>query len=190
MPSEKTTSPDSELIVRAVRGDADAFGDLYERYLDQIYNYIYYRVENSLVAEDLTETVFLKAWDALPKMVNEVKDLNFRAWIYRIAHNLVVDRYRTRKPTVSLDQFHTLRGSTPTPETILQSKQEGQRVAAAIKQLDPQFQQVLICRFINDLSHAETAQIIGVSEGYARVLQHRALKKMAAALSEENTRDG
>ncbi|MBL7161005.1 MAG: sigma-70 family RNA polymerase sigma factor [Anaerolineales bacterium] len=153
--------------------------------MDQIYRYVYYSVANSLEAEDLTETVFLKAWESLPGMRTKVKRLNFRAWLYRIAHNLVVDRYRMHKPTVSLDQTNTLRDPSPTPETILQAKEEGQRLASAIKKLEPHLQQVLVCRFINGLSHAETAQIIGISEGYVRVLQHRALKKMGAVLSEE-----
>ena len=185
MPTGDPAASDTELIARAVRGDANAFGDLYERYLDQIYCYVYYRVANSLEAEDLTEMVFLKAWDALPGMRSKVKRLNFRAWLYRIAHNLVVDRYRTRKPTVSLDQTNTLQDPSPSPETILQSKEEGQRLASAIEKLEPHLQQVLTCRFISGLSHAETAQIMGISEGYVRVLQHRGLKKMYAVLSKD-----
>jgi len=105
MPTGDPAASDAELIVRAVQGDADAFGDLYERYLDQIYRYVYYRVANSLEAEDLTETVFLKAWESLPGMRTNVKSMNFQAWLYRIAHNLVVDRYRMQVINVRRDKM-------------------------------------------------------------------------------------
>ncbi len=87
---------ESELVALAVRRDAAAFGQLYELHLDSIYRYIYYRVGNAAEAEDLTEQVFLKAWEHIAAY--DQRGLPFAAWLYRVAHNLVVDYRRTRRP--------------------------------------------------------------------------------------------
>jgi RNA polymerase sigma-70 factor (ECF subfamily) len=170
------SSPDDELVVQAIRGDKEAFGDLYERYLDQVYRYVYYRVADQNEAEDLTEQIFLKAWEGLPKAENGLN--NFRAWLFRIGHNLVIDHYRTRKQTLSLDQAQSMPDPGWSPESQLQANEQSQHLAFSIQQLDPGLQQVLVCRFINGLNHAETAQIMGLSVGHVRVLQHRALKQI------------
>jgi RNA polymerase sigma-70 factor (ECF subfamily) len=181
MSSVRTIS-ETELIARAVRGDTSAFGDLYERYMDQIYRYVYYGVTNHQEAEDLTEVVFLKAWEALPRFKPE--KAMFRAWLYRIAHNLVVDRHRTRKPVLFLEQVIHLRDVSPAPETVVETDQETTRLSVALSRLKPKLREVILCRFVNGLSHAETAEIMGTSEGNVRVLQHRALKKMKTLLEE------
>ena len=85
---------ESKLVALASQGDADAFGDLYELYLEEMYRYVRYRINHKQDAEDLTEQVFLKAWAGLSGYRGEVP---FKAWIYRIARNTVVDHYRTRK---------------------------------------------------------------------------------------------
>ena len=93
---EKPLTPnvetDSQLAARAIDGDAEAFGDLYERYQNAIYRYIYYRVGEQGEAEDLTETVFLKAWETMPRF--RVDQASFKTWLYRVAHNLLVDHRR------------------------------------------------------------------------------------------------
>src|SRR5512135_1339680 len=101
MPVKKPGLIQDDLIARARRGDVQAFGELYEHSLDAIYRYIFYRVGEVAEAEDLTETVFLKAWEALDRY--EVRDVPFTAWLYRIAHNVIIDRHRTHKTDVSLD---------------------------------------------------------------------------------------
>lgn len=176
---------DADLVLRAIQGQKDAFGDLYERYLDQIYRYAYYRVANPNDAEDLTETIFLKAWNALQKTKQPPK--NVRAWIYRIAHNTVIDHYRMQKQTVSLAEVEMLPETAPQPEKQVQSNQESQRLAEAIQKLDHRLQQVVVCRFINGMSHAETAEIMNLSEGHVRVLQHRALKRVREILATETS---
>lgn len=175
------------LIKSAANGDKQAFGVLYQNYLEQIYRYIYYRIANSFEAEDITENVFLKAWEALPKLAEKEENIsNFRAWLYRIAHNMIVDHHRARKPSISLDEAVSLSDSADGPELAASSNWDSQRLAAAIKLLEPNLQQVLVCRFINQISHAETARIMGLNPGHVRVLQHRALKKMAQLLEKEN----
>lgn len=175
----KTDRTDQELLGRALQGDADAFGDLYERYLDEIQRFVFYRVADRLEAEDLTETVFLKAWEALPRF--ESSNVNLRAWLYRIAHNSLIDHYRTRKVTTELsaEQLHD---THPLPERLVQDLDDQKQLAALIKTIDPTLQQVIACRFISGLSHAETGEIMGIKEGHVRVLQLRALQKLRELL--------
>lgn len=174
---------DEELIVRALRGDAGAFGALYDRYLDQVYRYIFYRVGDTQLAEDLTETVFLKTWETLSKRKKAVD--NFRAWLFRSAHNLVIDHYRTRKADASLEQAFDLHDQIASPEAQVQAGETTQALIQAINALDPQQQQVISCRFISGMSHAQTAKVMGLNEGHVRVLQHRALKRMRSLLGSE-----
>jgi RNA polymerase sigma-70 factor (ECF subfamily) len=173
---------DQALVARAKQGDKEAFGDLYERHLDEIQRYIYYRVANRFDAEDLTETVFLRAWEALPRL--NADHVNLRAWLYRIAHNLVVDYYRSHKTSTELAASQA-QDDDPPPESQSQIRAEYQRLAEAIRSLDPSLQQVIVCRFINELSHAETAQVMGIKEEYVRVLQLRALRKLRQWLEKE-----
>ena len=181
-PSRTIDLTDQDLLARAVQGDAEAFGDLYERYLDEIQRYIFYRVANRFDAEDLTETVFLKAWESLPHV--EAPIANLRAWLYRIAHNIVVDYYRSAKETRELPDKQ-LSDRQPSPENQIQDRHLQQRLAGFIRSLDPNLQQVIVSRFISGLSHAETAQIMGIKEGYVRVLQLRALQKLRHMLEKE-----
>lgn len=161
------------IVNKAIAGDSTAFGDLYERYLDSIYHYVYYRVDNREEAEDLTEIVFLKVWQALPKYPPE--KISFRLWLYRIANHAVIDHYRTRKETLALDAADTLRDPVAGPETTLAEKERINALKKAIRELSDDQQQVVICRFILGLSHAETAAVLDKSEEATRALQYRAI---------------
>jgi RNA polymerase sigma-70 factor (ECF subfamily) len=180
--TESDSVHETQLIERAVDGDKAAFGQLYEHYLDRIYRYVYHNVSDHPEAEDLTEVVFLKAWEALPRF--RMNGTGFQAWLYRIAHNLVIDRHRTRKPLLPLDQFFHLRDASPTPEATLERNETRSDLSRALEQLQPRLRQVILCRFIGELSHAETAKVLGIKEGYVRVLQYRALKQMQVCLDE------
>ncbi|MBE2201948.1 MAG: RNA polymerase sigma factor [Anaerolinea sp.] len=171
---------DPRLIARIRQGDQEAFGDLYERYLDDIYRYVYYRVSNHQDAEDLTEQVFLKAWEGMHGYRSQVP---FRAWIYRIAHNAIIDHYRTRKGSLPLTEHTTLIDKNPDPEKQLMAKDKAEQLACTINRLSPLHQHVLILRFINGFSMTEVAQILDRNVGAIRVLQHRALKAMQAFLT-------
>jgi len=173
---------EKDLLERAIQGDTKAFGVLYTHYLEEIHRYIYYRVVNQSEAEDLTETVFIKAWDALPRF--ESTKVNLRAWLYRIAHNTVIDFYRTQRTTVELGSKEV--DLQPSLEHQIQIMDDNRKLAFAIQTLDKKLQQVVLCRFINGLSHAETAQIMGLKEGHVRVLQLRALQKLRLVLENEN----
>ena len=178
---------EEKLIKQAVEGNKRAFGRLYETYLEQIYRYVYYRVSDHQEAEDLTEMTFLKAWEMIPKLKGQDVIRNFRAWIYRIAHNLVVDHYRKKKPEFQMNGHTDLPSADTTLEAGFQEKEQGKQLKKAISQLEPAMQGVIIARFINQLSHAETAMALNLKEGHVRVLQHRALKKLRVLLvNEEN----
>ena len=179
--TEPHSISDDDLIQRAVQGDKEAFGMLYERYLAPIYRYCYFRVGSPLEAEDLTEATFLKAWESLPR--SDVQ--SFRAWLYRIAHNLVVDHHRSRRPDAPVERIGVGADTQPLPESAVQAREDSQRLVTAISALDPIHQQVIVCRFVNQLSHGETSQVLGLNENHVRILQFRALKKLAALLRKD-----
>ena len=96
MPSDYTKASDEELIKAVIQGDNHAYGELFNRYLNEIYRYVYYRVaSNHLDAEDMIQVVFFRAWEVI--LNNQPKKYNYRALIYRIAQNLTIDRWRTQK---------------------------------------------------------------------------------------------
>lgn len=169
-----------DLVARAVAGDREAFGDLYERLMPAVYRYIYYRVGDQAEAEDLTETVFLRAWEALGRY--QTTAAPFLAWLYRIAHNLVVDWRRGRRPAAALPEEHPDESPEADPETQVLAGERSSQLARLLRRLDPIPQQVLALRFIAGLSHAETARVLGRSESAVRVAQHRALNVLRALL--------
>jgi RNA polymerase sigma-70 factor (ECF subfamily) len=174
---------EEQLVARAQRGDADAFGDLYERHLNAIYRYVFYRVGDVAEAEDLTEVVFLKAWEALDSY--EVREVPFAAWLYRIAHNAIVDRHRKHRETLSLDAYWPLHDETAGPEDRLDARERLEALTDALSKLAPDHQQVLALRFISGLSHAEASRVLNRTEEAVRVLQHRALNALRKLLDEK-----
>jgi RNA polymerase sigma-70 factor (ECF subfamily) len=175
---------ESVLVKRAMAGAADAFGELYKLYLDAIYRYVYYRTKDAHDAEDLTEQVFLKAWEALPKYKRRGNP--FTSWLYRIAHNVVADYYRRKKPTIPMSPLEENEWASEQPTSLEQviKAEEAAALAAAITQLPEEQQQVIVLRFIEGRKHAEVAHIIGKSEGACRVIQHRALVALNQLLTD------
>ncbi|MGB1251399.1 MAG: RNA polymerase sigma factor, partial [Candidatus Promineifilaceae bacterium] len=164
-------------VARAQQGDSEAFGDLYVRYLDSIYRYIYYRIGNKEEAEDLTESVFLKAWRAIDNY--QERGLPFQAWLYRIARNIVIDHRRKQKAQfVDIDTQFDLPDSSVQLESDIAIGLQVDTVLAAIKELEPLQQEVLTLRFLSELNHKEVAGILGKQVGAVRVLQHRALRAL------------
>ncbi len=167
-------------VARAIAGDTAAFGTLYERHLDAIYHYVFYRVESHEEAEDLTELVFLRAWQALEN--NPPRKIPFRLWLYRIAHNAVVDHYRTRKDQVGLEAAAHLPNPLEGPEASLARQEQAEILKRTMMLLKEEHQQVLTCRFVVGLSHAETAVIMQRNEGAVRALQYRAIVALRSRL--------
>ena len=175
---------EAELVDLARRGDADAYGELYRLHLDAIYQYISKRVGERCEVEDLTQTVFLKAWQALEGY--QPSAVPFRGWLYRIAHNKVVDHYRTQKETTSLTDQTMVPDVVNTPQDTIISQERGAILRQAITALKPSYQQVLALRFLCGLDYAETAQVLGRKVGTVRVLQFRALKALHKVLDQAN----
>lgn len=173
---------ESDLVALAVRRDAAAFGRLYQLHLDAIYRYVYYRVGNTAEAEDLTEQVFLKAWEHIGAY--DQRGLPFAAWLYRMAHNAVIDYHRTRRPAAPLSDAlaETLVDRGDGPDRLVERRLEAGELASALRTLTPDQQQIILLRFVQGLSHAEAAAVMGKSEGALRILQYRALGALNAAL--------
>jgi RNA polymerase sigma-70 factor (ECF subfamily) len=176
------------LAARASGGDRAAYGELYQRYVEKIYRYIYFKVGGRDETEDLTSQTFLKAWDAIGDY--EWRNHPFGAWLFRIAHNLVVDYHRAKKETVGLDDATPqLEGRTSKdalrPEQVLGEMITMERVRRAIGRLTEEQQQVLILRFFDELSTGEVATIMGKNSGAIRGLQFRALSALRDLLHRE-----
>lgn len=170
---DKQQATDEQLLILATAGDTAAFGDLYERYLDAIYQYVFYRVSSRQEAEDVTEGVFLRAWQALDS--SPPREVPFRLWVYRIAHNAVIDHYRTRREQVGLDAAAQLPDPAAGPETAVVHQEQTNALGQAMQQLKEEHQAVLTARFIVGLSHAETAVAMARTEEAVRALQYRAV---------------
>jgi len=165
-----------ELVEKAINGNGDAFGRLYDMYVDQVYRHIYYRIGNKDDTEDLTQKTFIRAWDAIGKFKKTSSP--FAAWLIRISHNLVIDFYRTRKPDEDID-FDTVTAKPEAgPEFITEQHFSQQEIRKAIRKLNNDQQQVILMRFIEDFSYEEIASALGKSEGAVRVILHRGLEKL------------
>ncbi len=161
------------LVVRAIGGDFEAFGELYSVYLDRIYRYIFYLVKDRMTAEDITEEAFFKAW----------KERTFSSWLYRIAHNHVIDNLRSRGKYLSLDM--EIIGKVSDPELEVEGALEQQELLGVIDCLPQNQRQVIILKFIEGLDNSEIEQVMGKSQGAIRVLQMRALAALRQELSRE-----
>lgn len=171
------------LVSRAIKGDVEAFGDLYERNLRPIYRYVYYRVGSHHDAEDLTEQVFLKAWENLAGY--RMTQAPFRAWLYRIAHNMIIDHHRVKKEVIPLGRIESMAGPAPDPENAMIFREQGEHLARMIARLSEIHQHVLVLRFIEGMDVKEVSSILNKSEGAIRVIQHRALKELYGLMTVE-----
>lgn len=162
------------LVLCAKKGDADAFGQIYEILVEKIYRFFFFKVDRVDQAEDLTARVFEKAWQNL----KSYKKDNFQAWLFQIARNTLIDFWRTRKKEKSLDEAKELTDNQVDFLAALNQDEAKQQLTCALKNLKNVYYQVIALRFFNELSVAETARAMKKSESAVRTLQHRALKKL------------
>ena len=164
---------DTVLVARA-KSEPEAFGALYERYVNKIYSYIFYRTGNQADAEDLTAKTFYRAMQHMRHY--EERGLPFSAWLYRIAHNLVANwhRDRGRRQMVSLDELYSLAVGEG-PEHAVERQERTSTLLGVIRELPAERQELLILKFVEHLSNAEVGQIMGRSEGAIKSLYHRTL---------------
>ena len=166
---------EADVLARASQGDNGAFGELYERYIDRIFNYVYYRTGNTHDAEDITARVFQRAMNHIQNYTD--RGVPFSAWLYRIAHNLVANwhRDRSRKQEIPISDIPVLPAKGDHPETKLVRTEEQEALLRLIRKLPPERQHLLILKFVENLSNAEIGQIMGRSEGAIKSLYHRTL---------------
>ncbi|HVU12427.1 MAG TPA: sigma-70 family RNA polymerase sigma factor [Phototrophicaceae bacterium] len=166
---------DIELVDLAKTGDKDAFGELYERYLDKIYSYVYYRTGNHHDAEDLTARVFFRAMAHIDGYTE--RGVPFQAWLYRIAHNLVANwhRDRGRRKVIPLDEFIAASLKSDAPDKQAEDQEELKALRDAIRRLPEERQQLLLLKFVEHLSNAEIGAIMDRTEGAVKSLYHRTL---------------
>jgi RNA polymerase sigma-70 factor (ECF subfamily) len=166
-------------LINAAKTDPEAFGLLYERYVERIYNYIYFRVGGTGDAEDLTAKVFFKALRNIGGYRH--MGLPFSAWLYRIAHNLVANYHRDRFKIqeISIENLiveDTNRSSAP--EHMMETKQENDFLMSLVNDLSSQKRELIILKYVQKLSNEEIGQIFGKTEGAIKSLYHRTLVEL------------
>jgi len=169
------------LVKRAISGDFEAFGEIYSIFLDRIYRYVFYQVKNKMTAEDITEEVFIKAWNAIGSCKGREK--TFSAWLYRIAHNRVIDNFRSQEKEQSID-METI-AELSHPELEVEKEIDHHKLLNGIAELPQNQKQVIILKFIEGLDNSEIGQIMGKNQGAIRILQMRALAKLRDRLNHE-----
>jgi RNA polymerase sigma-70 factor (ECF subfamily) len=184
---EGETAVAIRLVERAQAGDADAFGELYDRYVDQVYRYIAYRVGSSQLAEDLTSETFLRALRRIGSFTWQGRDVG--AWFVTIARNLIADHYKSGRYRLELttDDVSESAGKAPTisgPEAEVLEAMQNKVLLEAIKKLNAEQQECIVLRFLQSLSVSETAQIMGKNEGAIKALQYRAIRTLGRLLPE------
>ena len=170
--------PESELISLACDGDGDAFGVLYEKYIDQIYNYIYFRTSNVKDAEDICSRVFLRALRHIERY--EDRGYPFSAWLYRIAHNLVVNWYRDRERSdeISLTEQYPPPKMDGDVEDRIEKENETEMLLAVIQELPEDRKELLILKHVEGLTNTEIGLIMDRTEGAVKALYHRTLESL------------
>ena len=195
LPATSEDEPDAEVeaehaemwqLVQAARdGDGEAFGRLYDRYVDAVFRFIYYRVNDRALAEDFTSETFLRALRRISGVSYQGRDIG--AWFMTIARNIVFDhvksaRFRLETTTAEIRDSSD---SADGPELAVLTKLTNTRLLQAVDALNDEQKECIVLRFLNGLSVAETAEVMGKNDGAIKALQHRAVKRLAAIIGDE-----
>lgn len=179
---ETEHNPIMELVERAQAGESEAFGRLYDHYSDTVYRYIYYRVGSRATAEDLTSETFLRALRRIGTFTWQGRD--FGAWLVTIARNLVADHFKSSRFRLEVTTGEMLDSNEceRSPEDSVLESLSNAALLEAVRRLNPQQQECVTLRFLQGLSVAETARIMGKNEGAIKTLQYRAVRTLARLL--------
>lgn len=174
-----------DVVARAQKGDADAVGLLYDQHQEAVFRYLWARLGERQTAEDLTGEVFLRMLGALPNY--QVTAIPFRAWLYRIARNLLVDHYRRTgaRPSLPLEVAEAVRAPDPDPLVRVVQQLSVEKLHRALARLDDAQRDVVTLRFLSGLSLQETAATLEKTEAAVKALQHRGLAALRQALADE-----
>lgn len=183
MPKELSNEQIDALVLDAQEGDKDAFAQIYDQYFDSIYRYVFFRV-SACDVDDIVETVFIKAWTKLPQY--EKRDVSFGAWLFRIAHNAVIDHRRAHRPLAQIDPRVADESRAARPRKRTEHALMAEKIRWAVAQLKEPYRQVVTLKFLMGLDNKEVAEIMSEREGNIRVIQFRALKKLKTILKENH----
>jgi RNA polymerase sigma-70 factor (ECF subfamily) len=180
--SDERNDNEKDLLESAIRGEASAFGLLYDKYQPKLFRFIFLKVSQREEAEDLTHQVFLSAWRNIETFQDQ--GLPLSSWLYKIARNKVIDYYRTRKQITSIEDVpeEILVLSHDSGSKELENKMEVEAVYKALGKLSSDYQEIILMRFVEGLSPKEISQITGRNRGAVRVLQFRALRQLRRTL--------
>jgi RNA polymerase sigma-70 factor (ECF subfamily) len=170
---------DSELVIRAKAGDHSAFTQIYERYAPAIYRYIYFRIGEAELAEDLQAEVFLRMLEGIHRY--EDRGWPISAWLYRIAHDRTIDTIRRRRNRQQLP-LEAWGGMCDGPEGAVSAQMDYEEIKRTLDDLTEDQRQVIQMRFLADMSIQEVATKLGRTEGSVKALQHRGLQSLARRL--------
>jgi len=177
VPAASSEENDEAALIEQAKSDPVGFGELYERYVDRIYSYVYYRVGSHYDAEDLTARTFQRALEHMARY--EDRGAPFSAWLYRIAHNLVAnwhrDRSRLQRRVISLGELLERRPRQKSLAYVGEASEEQAALLAAIRRLPADRQLLLVLKFSEELANAQIGKIMGRSEGAIKSLYHRTL---------------
>jgi RNA polymerase sigma-70 factor (ECF subfamily) len=173
------------LVARAQQGDAEAFGELYDHYVTMVHRYVYHRVGDRSLAEDVTSETFVRALRRIDSLSFQGRDVG--AWLITIARNLVLDhvkssRYRLEVTTAEMQDADE---GTAGPEDAVIAQLTNAELLACVKRLSGEQQECIVLRFLHGLSVSETAAIMGKKDGAIKALQHRAVRRLAGMLPED-----
>ncbi len=171
-----------KLVYKSQKGDEKSFAKLFDIFYEKIFRYIRFRVEENEI-DDLVSKVFLKVVENLKKFSPQ-KNAGFNAWIFRVAHNTVIDYYRQKKEFLPIDPsddapyYIELEDKSPTPNKVVNKNLDSKKIRELLKKLSPAHREILELKYLNDFNNTEIAKITDKSEGNVRVIQLRALREM------------
>ncbi|HEX4018774.1 MAG TPA: ECF subfamily RNA polymerase sigma factor, BldN family, partial [Frankiaceae bacterium] len=180
----------ADLVARSQAGEPEAFGLLYDRYVDLVYRYIYYRVGSPTLAEDLVSETFLRALRRIDSFTWQGRD--FAAWLVTIARNLIADHFKSGRYRLEITTEDILESgpaqTTDGPESLVLDSLTNATLLSAVKKLNPEQQECIVLRFLQGLSVNETALAMGKNDGAIKALQYRAVRALARLLPEDSVR--
>lgn len=173
------------LVHRAQTGDGDAFGLLYDRYVDSVYRFIYYRVNDRALAEDFTSETFLRALRRITSINYQGRDIG--AWFMTIARNIVFDHSKSARFRLEMSTGEDIESDerAPSPELMVLANLTNERLLQAVNDLNDEQKECVALRFLHGMSVAETAEVMGKNEGAIKALQHRAVKRLAVLIGDD-----
>jgi RNA polymerase sigma-70 factor (ECF subfamily) len=173
------------LVRAAQQGDGEAFGKLYDQYVDSVFRFIYYRVNDRALAEDFTSETFLRALRRIASINYQGRDIG--AWFITIARNIVFDHTKSARFRLELTTGEVIEGNDVDagPELAVLTNLTNARLLEAVNSLGEEQKECIVLRFLNGLSVAETASVMGKNDGAIKALQHRAVKRLASVLGDE-----